>query len=175
MSKPKISQFRPQLKNANGHTQRGMGMLDRSISKGGWIGAITTAADNEVFDGSARLEVVYERFGEDADPIVLDIDGTRPVVLRRIDIPTADHPQAKELAIAANRVAQVNLDWVEPELREAHEEIGLDDWFLPEEMKDWGVESEGDGDGDRPPGGGGKEIDCVCPNCGHEFIRQLGK
>jgi hypothetical protein len=59
MSKKKISDFRPQRQNANRHTPRGLGMLDESISDGGWIGAITTAANGETFDGSARLETVY--------------------------------------------------------------------------------------------------------------------
>ena len=35
--------IRPQRKNANRHTQRGMGLLESSIEKDGWIGAITTA------------------------------------------------------------------------------------------------------------------------------------
>lgn len=49
--------IRPQRKNANRHTPRGMGLLEGSIEQDGWIGAITTAADGETFDGSARVEV----------------------------------------------------------------------------------------------------------------------
>lgn len=52
-----MTKIRPQKKNANRHTQRGMGMLEGSIQQDGWIGAITTAADGETFDGSARVEV----------------------------------------------------------------------------------------------------------------------
>ena len=49
-------QIRPQRKNANRHTQRGMQALERSLDQDGWIGAITVAADGETFDGSARVE-----------------------------------------------------------------------------------------------------------------------
>ena len=81
--------IRPQRKNANRHTQRGMGLLESSIEKDGWIGAITTAADGETFDGSARVEVTARMAMLD-DPIVIDSDGTRPIVVRRVDIPNAD-------------------------------------------------------------------------------------
>ena len=111
MAKAKISDFRPQEHNANRHTQRGMGMLDKSMADNGFIGAMTSAADGGIFDGSARLEIAYGRFGEEVEPIVIDADGTRPIIVRRTDIPSADDPRAKKLAIAANRIAQVDLDW----------------------------------------------------------------
>ena len=112
MAKKKISEFRPQRVNANKHTARGLGMLDKSMAENGFIGAMTSAADGEIFDGSARLETAYERFGEDVEPIIVDADGTRPIIVRRIDIPSADDPKAKKLAIAANRIASVDLDWM---------------------------------------------------------------
>ncbi|MEM9949484.1 MAG: hypothetical protein AAF810_25925 [Cyanobacteria bacterium P01_D01_bin.36] len=50
-----LSTLLPQQNNFNKHTQRGMGMLERSIGEVGWIGAGTMAANGEIFDGSARL------------------------------------------------------------------------------------------------------------------------
>jgi hypothetical protein len=109
-SKAKLSDFRTQERNLNKHRPRGMGMLDNVIAKDGWQGAITTAANGETFAGSARLEVAQERFGDESEPIVFDIDGTRPVILRRVDIPTADDPRAIRLGIADNRISEVNYD-----------------------------------------------------------------
>jgi len=100
--------FRPQRVNTNKHTERGMALLEKSIQKDGWIGAITVAADGETFDGSARLETVGAVMGE-SEPIVVDVDGTRPVILRRTDIESVDDPRAKRLAVAANAIASA--DW----------------------------------------------------------------
>lgn len=130
----RLSDFSPQKNNANKHTARGLGMLDNSIAKGGWIGAITVANDNETFDGSARLETAYERFGEDVEPIIVDADGTRPIIVRRIDIPSADDPKAKKLAISANRIAIVDLDWDAEVLASIAEEIDISDMFFDDEL-----------------------------------------
>lgn len=134
MTKTKLSDFRPQRENANLHTPRGLWMLDEAIAENGWIGGITTAADNEVFDGSARLETAYTRFGEDVEPIVVEIDGTRPVIMKRIDIPTADDPKAKKLSVQANRIASVDLNWDTDVLADFHEEIDLSDLFTDKEF-----------------------------------------
>jgi DNA modification methylase len=132
--KHKISDFRPQRLNANKHTARGLGALDNSIAEGGWIGSITVANDNECFDGSARLETVYTRFGEDVEPIVIESDGTRPVILKRTDIPNADDPRAKKLSILANRVAELDLSWDADLLAQLNDEIDLSGLFTDDEL-----------------------------------------
>ena len=103
-SRPKkLSDFQAQTKNTNAHTPRGMGMLDHAIVDLGWIGAVTTAADGEIFAGSARHEVACDRFGDEAEPIVVESDGTRPIVVVRTDIPSASDPRAIKLGVADNR------------------------------------------------------------------------
>ena len=182
MAKKKISEFRPQRVNANKHTARGLGMLDKSMAENGFIGAMTSAADGEIFDGSARLETAYERFGEDVEPIIVDADGTRPIIVRRIDIPSADDPKAKKLAIAANRIASVDLDWDAEVLASIAEEIDISDMFFDDELAAL-VERDEEETPDFEPVGmdeqgrldqtQSKEIDCKCPQCGHEFIKVL--
>lgn len=105
-----ISKYRPQRRNANKHTQRGLRMLEDSIQRDGWIGGITVAADGETFDGSARLETLANVM-PDAEPIVVETNGQTPVIIKRTDIPNADDPRAKRLAIVANHSAAVDLDW----------------------------------------------------------------
>ena len=133
-SKAKLSDFRTQERNLNKHRPRGMGMLDNVIAKDGWQGAITTAANGETFAGSARLEVAQERFGDESEPIVFDIDGTRPVILRRIDIPTADDPRAIRLGIADNRISEVNYDLDIDLLQETAQTIDISDLYFDDEL-----------------------------------------
>lgn len=142
----------PQRRNANRHTQRGMGLLEGSIEKDGWIGAVTVAADGETFDGSARVEVT-ERMGMLDDPIVVDVDGSRPVVVRRTDIPNADDPRAKRLGVAANRVGQLNLEWEPDVLAELADEYKLDGLFRADELAELAMLAE--------PEAGEAQIDTV--------------
>jgi len=176
MAKKKISDFRPQKVNCNRHTPRGLGMLDKSMSDHGFFGAMTSAADGEIFDGSARLETAYERFGEDVEPIIVDADGTRPIIVRRIDIPSADDPKAKKMAIAANRIASVDLDWDADILASIADEVDISDMFFDDELAalvdaDQSEDEEDNVDDKELRLGIPKEINCVCPSCGHEFIK----
>lgn len=105
----KLERFRTQTRNSNRHTQRGMGQLEASMRKYGYVTPMTAAADGEIIDGSARAETGATVFGDDV--LVVHHDGTKPVIMVRDDIPSADTPEAREISIAANRIAQVNLDF----------------------------------------------------------------
>ena len=119
----KLGKFRPQTRNSNRHTQRGMGQLEASMRKYGYVTPMTAAADGEIIDGSARAETGATVFGDDV--IVVHHDGTRPVIMVRDDIPSADTPKAREISIAANRIAQVNLDF-DPEVLLGDLQAGVD-------------------------------------------------
>jgi hypothetical protein len=134
--------IRPQARNANRHTQRGMAALETSIANDGWIGAITVAADGETFDGSARVEKTAEN-GMLDEALVIDIDGTRPVVLRRTDIPNATDPRAVRLGVAANRIANLNLEWEPGVLSEIAGEIDLSGLYYPHELANLAQPGEG--------------------------------
>jgi len=105
----KITDFRPQAKNANKHTSYGLRLLEKSVQQDGFIDAQTAAADGEIISGSARLELAAEKFA-DVEPIIVDSDGTRPVIIRRTDIPNAETARARRLSVAANKIAQVDFD-----------------------------------------------------------------
>lgn len=146
-----------QCVNANRHTERGMATLERSMQQGGWIGAVTVAADGETFDGSARVEKAATLFA-DAEPIVVETDGTRPVIVKRTDIATADDPRAVRLGLAANRVAQLNLDFDPEVLRQIADEgdIDLAGLFTEFELDDLAMPAE------LPtPGDGGDAFDAT--------------
>ena len=119
----KLDKFRTQTRNSNRHTQRGMGQLEASMRKYGYVTPMTAAADGEIIDGSARAETGATVFGDDV--LVVHHDGTRPIVMVRDDIPSADTPQAREISIAANRIAQANLDF-DPEVLLEDLQAGVD-------------------------------------------------
>lgn len=107
----KLSDFVPQRENMNRHTPRGMALLETAMQHVGYVAPMTAAADGEVIDGSARLEKSAEVFSPDAEAIVVEHDGTRPVIMRRLDVANAQTDRAKEISAGANRIAQVNLDF----------------------------------------------------------------
>lgn len=159
----KTPKIRPQSadKNANLHTPRGMGELDRSIGERGWIGAITVAEDGESFDGSARLETGAAKGwdfsaedipvvkAEPGKPLIIDSDGSSPLIHRRRDLPSADDPRARLLAIEANKIAADNLSWSAEVLASLQDDgVDLSGLFTTDEMAALleGVETiEGDG------------------------------
>ena len=160
MTKKKLKDFAQQARNATKHSTRGMGMLDDVISNDGWIGAITTAADGEVFAGSARLEVACDRFGAEIEPIVIESDGTRPIVVVRTDIASASDPKAIKLGVADNRINQVNYIEDLEILAEIAEDIDLSSLYFEDELSDL-LEGEDDvlGDLDLDYSDKNKEVD----------------
>jgi hypothetical protein len=109
--------FVTQAKNANKHTLHGLRLLEKSLQQDGWIGAQTAAADGEMIAGSARLEVAAEKFA-DVEPIIVESDGSRPVIVVRTDIQSADDPRAKRLSVADTQIARTALDFDGDLLRE---------------------------------------------------------
>jgi len=133
--KAKLSDFRVQERNVNKHRLRGLKALRDTIDEGGWVGAITTAANGETFAGSARLEVSYDRFGQEIEPITVHTTGDRPVIVIRDDIPTASDPKAVKLGVADNRISELNYDPDIELLIEINDEIiQLDDLYYEDEL-----------------------------------------
>lgn len=144
MSKKQAIFIKPQAKNVNRHTPRGMSELERSISQRGWIGAPTVAADGESFDGSARLETGAGLGFDYADPAIIDAPDDRAIIVRsrgrypvihmRADIPTADDDRAKLLALEANKIAADNLSFDPLILAEVAQEIDVSGLFSEDEL-----------------------------------------
>ncbi len=161
----KAGEFRPQRTNANAHTPRGMGMLGDAINADGYVAPMTAAANGEIIDGSARIEIAPERLGEDV--IVIEHDGRRPIVAVRTDIQDAESDTAKRIAIAANRIAEVNLNWDISILRELNESNLLDKLWNDEEMKTLLGQFAGVAETDQPRLDEKRKVQC--PQCGAEF------
>jgi site-specific DNA-methyltransferase (adenine-specific) len=132
-----IAKFKPASHNANRHTARGLKALTDSMRSVGYTEPMVAAADGEMLSGSARLETVADVFGVDVEPLVIHSDGRRPVIHIRDDIPNAQTPEAVKIALTANRVAQLDLDW-DVEMLASLDADAIGDLWTPAELSDLG-------------------------------------
>ncbi|MDR2586378.1 MAG: hypothetical protein LBC84_09240 [Prevotellaceae bacterium] len=163
--KIKISDFVQDERNFNAHTVEGMDLLKKSIEKVGIIESITVSADDKIISGNARQQKIGEVMG-DADPIVIETDGTRPVVLKRTDIQSGTK-EFHEAALLANTTAKKNINLDMDLIQEvAVEEFGID-------VEEVGVETialhnsvdlSSFFDGSNYQKGESKPV--ICPHCG---------
>jgi hypothetical protein len=97
--------------NANKGTVRGRGMIESSIREFGFADAGTLDKNNVIIGGNKRTEVAGE-IGMD-EAIIIDVDGTKPVFIRRPDMDLSDpeDDKARRLAYILNRSSEVSLAW----------------------------------------------------------------
>lgn len=105
----KISNLKQDNKNFNKHTSSGMELLGKSIDKVGVIESFTISADDKIITGNARQEKMLEKFG-DVEPILIETDGQRPIVIKRTDI-KSDTKEFYEAALLANTVSKNNINF----------------------------------------------------------------
>lgn len=162
-----LSALTPDDRNANKGTQRGTGMLEDSLRKYGAGRSILTDKNGRIIAGNKTAEGAAS-IGLD-EAIVVRTDGKRLVVVQRTDL-DLDDPRTRELAIADNRINEINLVWDADEmLRQMDAGADLSGMFDDAEL----VALAGGG---VPPEF--KEYDesaaddvamCECPQCGHRF------
>ena len=104
----KITDFAQDEKNFNRHQPEGMALLEKSIETVGVIESITVSNDDTIISGNARHEKFIEVMGN-VEPIVLEVDGTRPVVLKRADIQSGTK-EFHAAALLANTTAKKNIN-----------------------------------------------------------------
>lgn len=110
----RLRDLTPDPVNANAHTARGSSLMETSLREVGFGDSLTVDRHGVVLSGNQRLETLADLQMD--RPIVVQSDGTRPIVHQRIDL-DANTPQAKRLALLANRVGEVNLSWDAATLR----------------------------------------------------------
>jgi hypothetical protein len=120
----KIRQLKKDKRNHNRHTDEGMELLKHSVNTVGVIESITVSSDNEIISGNGRHEVMSEKLG-DVEPIVIETDGSRPVILKRTDI-KSNTPEFYKAAILANTTAEKNIDIDETIVQELAGEFSLE-------------------------------------------------
>lgn len=171
----KLSEFMPLKDNPNRHTQRGLKALEDSVQEDGWVAPMTVAADGESLDGAARLEVAYDKMGDEA--IVVEHDGTKPIVMVRTDIPDTKSEMARRVIYRANRIAQLDLDW-NPEqiLADLNAEVDMEGLFTEGELESLlaDIHEQEPPNHEEGPRAEETEFEVTCPQCGFEFIPNYG-
>jgi len=107
----KLRDFKQQAMNANRHTERGMKALEASMNEVGYTAPMIAAADREIIAGSARQETAANGFGADVEPVIIESDGKRPIVVVRTDIKNAETRAAKRIGLLDNRVQEMDLSF----------------------------------------------------------------
>ncbi|MGI8922746.1 MAG: hypothetical protein ACR2HJ_01685 [Fimbriimonadales bacterium] len=161
-----VSDLTPDMANANRHTERGMGMMEKSITECGYGDSVTVDKNGAVISGNGRVETLAAVGMMDA--IVVQSDGTRPIIHQRTDLDLEKDVKAKRLALLQNRVGQVNLEWDEGVLaRLMAEDVPMDDLFRDDELSKLiadftpaSIDEQGRLDEKTP---------VTCPECGHSF------
>lgn len=153
MKKVKLSELTPDDINANKGTQRGSGMLEKSLRDYGAGRSVLVDKAGRIIAGNKTIEAAGA-IGLD-DAIVVETDGTQIIVVKRTDL-DLDSPQGRGLAIADNRVAEVGLEWDMEALEKIGEELDLGEFWFDDELPeiDFGSIDEDDepaGDADAVP------------------------
>lgn len=147
MSKPpkveikKITDLEPDNANANRGTERGLRMLDDSLSTVGAGRSIVVDKHGRIIGGNKTTERAIDNGFEDA--IVVHTTGDKLVVVQRDDLDLYDpspENKARLMAYYDNRVSQLDLDWNHEQLL-ADNQLGvpLDKFFTGEELTTIGV------------------------------------
>lgn len=145
VAKPrKLSSFKPDEKNANRGTKRGREALDVSITKFGFGRSILIDSADRVIAGNKTMEAALKRNPEQKVRVI-ETDGTEIIAVKRTDLNLDTDAAAKGLAIADNRVAELDLSWNQDVLADLAGDIDLG-FLFPKE------ESAGNVEGDIPEG-----------------------
>lgn len=116
--------------NFNKHNDEGMELLGKSISQNGYGRSILLDKDNNIVGGNGVTEKAIELGATKVR--IIETDGSELIAVKRTDL-SLDSKEGREMALADNGVAHVNLEWDTDALAAAEKEWGI----VPE---DWGVE-----------------------------------
>lgn len=132
----RLEDIQPDPRNANDHTERGLGMLEHSLRRYGAGRSIVVDRRALTIGGAAVLQKAVE-LGLKVH--VVRTRGDTLIVHQREDLDLSDdgNADARELAIADNRVAEVDLSWSAETLQALQDqETDLTAFFTDNELAD---------------------------------------
>jgi site-specific DNA-methyltransferase (adenine-specific) len=121
----------PDTLNANEGTQRGLGLLEKSLRKLGAGRSILADKNGNVIAGNKTLERAADI---DLPVRIVETDGNELVVVKRtdLDLYSESDTRARQLAYADNKIAELDLAW-------KPDQIAVD--FEPLELGEWGFDN----------------------------------
>lgn len=122
-----ITELVPDDRNFNRGTQYGKHLLEKSFGKFGAGRSVLLDRNNRIIAGNKSTEQYGESGGEKV--IVVETDGTTLVAVKRTDIDLGTS-RGREMALADNRVAQVDIDLDLEAVEEELKDIGTEEWGL---------------------------------------------
>ena len=141
-----IADLKPDSKNANRGTQRGRGLLEKSLRQYGAGRSVLADREGNLIAGNKTVDVAAEI---DLPVRVVQTDGHELVVVQRTDL-DIDSSEGRGLAIADNRTGETGLEWDTEALLDlsANGIVDLEDFWKPEELEEllgeWGDEPSAD-------------------------------
>jgi hypothetical protein len=138
----RLSDLTPDPHNANRGTERGATGLKNSLNQYGAGRSILVDKNGMVIAGNKTLEQA-RAMGLEVETV--RTDGNKLVVVQREDLDLQADPKARELAIADNRVAQIDLEWDVDELkRELDDGVDLAKFWRDDELAEMlSIETKG--------------------------------
>lgn len=127
-----LSDLTPDPRNANRGTDRGRAALAASLQKFGAARAVLIDRQGRIIAGNKTVEQA-RRLGLRLR--VIKTDGQHLVAVQREDLDLATDPRANELALADNRVGQLDLEWDDTVLKQLHADgIDLSTFWSDDEL-----------------------------------------
>ena len=127
-----ISELKFDDKNFNKHTQKGMGLLEKSLQQFGAGRSILIDKDNNIIAGNGIVEAAGQ-VGLDKVRII-ETTGDEIVAVKRTDV-SLDSAQGREMALADNATAAADLEW---------DKDTISEYFTKEDADEWGVDIDWD-------------------------------
>src|SRR5437899_3079621 len=120
-------------RNANKGTARGRKALDKSLREHGAGRSVLIDKKGRLIAGNKTIQAALDSVLTQ-DIIVVKTDGSQLVAVQRTDLDLEKDAKAKAMAIADNRVAELDLDWNLEELNAIGKEVDLSGYFSEEEI-----------------------------------------
>jgi hypothetical protein len=143
----KIAALKFDPRNANKGTDRGRKALALSLKQFGAGRSILIDKNGAVIAGNKTLAQAIAR--GDKEVTVVKTDGTKIVAVQRTDLDLRD-AKAKGLAVADNRVGELDLDWDKDTLAEIAKDVDLSSFWEPDELETVSFEATKSGESDKP-------------------------
>lgn len=124
-----IEALKPDNKNFNKHTEYGMALLEKSLRQNGAGRSILVDKDDNIIAGNGIVEAAQN--AGITKTRVVEVTGDELVVVKRTDL-ALDSKQGREMALADNATAAVDLAWDYDAIAKVEIEFDID-------VSDWGV------------------------------------